>query len=1085
MAKRLRRVFTYLFTILFVLGVRGSLWSLDPQKALAHYKIDIWQVEQGFAQNVVDAIIQTRDGYLWLGTLDGLIRFDGIRFTQFNKQKYSQFKGNEIRSLFEDSDGTLWIGTDGGLTCYKNGVFTAIKTEKNEEFNTLTSIIKDSKGTIWVGCKFGGVGFVKGDTLVSYKPKEHTISKKIFSILEDSQGNMWFGGEGGLTKRTPLGHFITYTTESGLDCDFVYQLCSRKNGELWIGTDNGLYQYHEQGRRFNRYGLEEGLPNIQVTTLYEDRDQNLLGGTDGGGLIRVRDGKIETLGTEDGLASGLIYAICEDHEGSLWVGTLEGGLHRLRDSRFTTYTVRQGLAHDSVNCVFEGRGGMIWVGTEGGVSRLNDGKVDRTITMDNGLLSNFVNDITEDNSGALWISMDNGLQRIKDGTLMRFSARDGLPGDSFGELCSDRNGSIWIGTSLGLTRYNEGKFSLFTQKDGLAGIEIYVIYESHSGEIWVSTENGDIDRLNNGSITRISAQQLLIRNTVIECIHEDSEGVIYIGSRSGLTRIKGGIFTNFTTTNGLSDNFVNTILEDDLGTLWIGSRTGLSRVSKKELEDFANGKINTIHPISFNEEDGMISRWCRSKGWKSRNGKLWIPTVKGLVMVDPARIKSNLIAPPVIIEEITIDGESGYSSSGLTNLSKENPLVIPPGKKRIEFHYTALSFLKPRKIKFKLKLEGFDSDWVEVGNIRNNTYAALSPGHYNFRVLASNSDGIWNKTGAAIPFVLEPYFYNTTWFYVISVLVVTLLTFLAFRMRVNQLKARQRELRRLVDIRTKALNERTVQLETAHDSLRHSTEIIEEKNRNILSSIQYARKIQQAILPSSEHIESVLQDHFILFKPRDIVSGDFYWFNQSEGKYYVAVVDCTGHGVPGALLSMIGNMRLNEVIDEAYIPDPAQLLMELHAGVRNVLQQESDHSDSSDGMDVALCMLDLNEGRVIFSGARRPILFGRAGRKFEVIRGSRDAIGGRMKKKQHIYINHEIEIVDDMTIYLTSDGFADQNNYRNKKYGSHRLKEFLQSIVQYPMAVQREMLFEELELHQGNEEQRDDITIIGLKLKKI
>jgi ligand-binding sensor domain-containing protein/serine phosphatase RsbU (regulator of sigma subunit) len=1067
MKGRIKRIVSYLFALIILSRLPAMLWALDPQKILTQYKLDVWQIERGFEQKSVYSILQSRDGYIWLGTLGGLVRFDGVRFKVYDKQNTEALGGNEIRSLYQDRSGVLWIGTDGGLTSFKDGTFKTHKVKGEKQIGTITSIVEDWQGTLWIGAKFVGVAYLKDGVLSFYEGGGPLQKSKVFAMLEDLKGDLWFGYSGGLARLRAKGGFVYYQKESGLDCSHVYALCERKNGELWVGTDNGLFHCTEQkdrGIRFQRYGKKEGIPDIQLVSLCEDRDGNLWGGTDGGGLIRVQEGKIETLSPLDGLASGYVYSLCEDREGSLWIGTLDGGLHRLRDTRFITYTEKEGLIDDYVVCLHEDKHKNLWIGTEDGVSCLNNGIFTRLTDVRQALADCRVTSIFEARDETIWFGYDSGLKLYKNGKLYRFPEVTNLFKHFINHIFQDRYGAIWIADKTGLKKYYNDKVTSISSIE----TKISCIFEDRKGTLWVGNRDGIVSHVIDGELVSFPLEKFLLDKSEIECIYEDKEGVIYIGARVGLSRVANGKVTHFNTRCGLSDNFVNSILDDDLGYLWLGCRTGIFRILKKELEDYALGKIDKIQPIAYNEEDGMKNQFCPPGGIKTWDGKLWFPTIKGLVMVNPADIRTNDLAPPVIIEDLIVDGESIVGKGSLSCGEQDNPLEIPPGKKRLEFYYTALSFIKPGDIKFKLKLEGYDRDWIEVGNTRSNTYTALSPGHYSLKVQACNSDGVWNEKGNSFSFYLKPYFYETTWFYIICTMVAILIAFLVYRVRVAQLKARERKLSRLVDVRTKELNE--------------SKQIIEEKNRNIMASIQYARKIQQAILPTDDSFRSIIEDYFILFKPRDIVSGDFYWFNHSDGKYYLAVADCTGHGVPGALLSMIGNMRLNEIIEETVTPAPARFLVELHEGVRHALRQEREESPSDDGMDIVLCMIDLKQGKVTYSGARRPLLYVKDS-QFSEIKGSRDSIGGRKKSRLPVFTNYEIDIQAETVIYLTSDGFADQNNEKGKKYGSMRLKQFLQTITHLPMAQQKEALETELIAHQGDEEQRDDITIIGLKLK--
>jgi ligand-binding sensor domain-containing protein/serine phosphatase RsbU (regulator of sigma subunit) len=1073
-------------------GWHSALMSLDPQKAITQYKLDIWRMERGFEQNGIHALLQTRDGYIWLGTLDGLVRFDGIRFKVFDKTNTEGLKGNNVRALFQDRRGVLWIGTDGGVCCLKDGKFAAYTLAEEVHRNTISAIFEDHRGTIWIGTFYGGVISINNGTCTTYTSRDGLASDYVYTVYEDKSGNLWFGTSAGLSKRTPAGRFVTYNREKGLECDYVYSLCERKNGELWIGADNGLYLYVKgvksvqglKNERFIHYGIKAGLPNIQVMCLYEDRNRNLWGGTDGGGLIRLKEGKIETLSCRHGMACGFVYSFCEDREGSLWFGTLEGGLHRLRDTIIATYTSLEGLVNDEVNCIYEDRHGNIRIGTNGGLNRLQDGQSTLEFTTRQGLLSNIVSTILEDKTGALWIGTQAGLHRFSQGKLTAFTMAHGLSHNQINALVEDRHGGLRIATPRGLNRFDKssGKFTLFSGVKDPLNQNIHCLYEDRTGNLWFGTEKGDLYCLKGGENIHYTPIKGLTNNS-IECIYQDEDGILYIGTRVGLIWLEGGKFTNCTTQDGLVDNFLYTILDDGRGNLWFGSRKGIFHVSKEELRDFGRGKIKKIHPTAYSEQDGMRTRWCNSNGANLRDGSLWFPTTKGIAMINPANIIINKHPPPVMIEELKVDGEY-VDSTVLRSLSRKGEeLVLPPGKKRLEFYYTGLSFVKPRLVKFKLKLEGYDRDWIDAGNARSTIYTGLPPGDYTLRVTACNSDGVRNETGDSFSFVMKPDFYQTTWFYIFVVLFVVLIVFSGYRFRVRQLKVREKKLQALVEVRTRKLNERTREVQEAHDSLRKSKQLIEEKSRHIFNSIEYARRIQQAILPTDEQILTAFSDHFILFKPRDIVSGDFYWLSQRDNKYFIAVVDCTGHGVPGAFLSMIANMKLNDIIYEEFLLDPAGILLHLDLGVRRLLQMDKRESEDDSGMEVGLCMIDLKQSKIIFAGAKRPMYYIKNSQFFE-LRGDKRSVGGRRKIKGYTFTSHEIDIREETTIYLCTDGFADQNNHEDRKYGSRQLKKFLHAHAHLPMAEQKEALFKELKRHQGSEEQRDDITIIGIKLIK-
>lgn len=1049
---------------------------MDPNKALTQYRLDVWNVERGFPQNSVYTIAQTADGYIWLGTMDGLVRFDGARFHVFNKSNTDRLNDNHIRSLHVDIIGNLWIGTmNGGLSCFRDSVFTAYTPVEVPALAQISCIMGDQRGGLWIGSSKRGLTRLKNGKFTTFTTKQGLVSDHVSAICEDAKGNIWVAAEnGGLTKRTPEGTFIPYTEKDGLSSNYIVSLGRGETQELWIGTLNGLNRLKDN--IFTYYGVGQGLPNPKIASLYSDRSRIYWIGTDGGGLARMRDGKFDTFSSADGMVCNFVYSFWEDREGSLWIGTLEGGLHRLRDTKFTNFTGKEGLLDDYVNCIYEDRSGDFWIGTKGGLNRLRvkDGELSAAFTTDNGLLSNNVYSVLEDRDGVLWIGTDAGLHRYKEGKPVPFTTQDGLSHNRIYRLWEDKKGNLWIAAPNGLNRFHNGRFSTYSRKGGPGNLNIKSLREDHRGNLWIGTVDG-LFRLKDGKFDTFTTGDGLPDNFV-ECIYEDKKGVLYIGTYGGLSRMVDETFVNFTVQDGLISNQVSYILEDEKENLWLSSPMGISCVRKKELEDAVRGKGKKILPVVYNEQDGMKTRWCKNNGLKSSSGELWFCTDKGVAMIDPADIKTNAQPPPVIIEEIYFNGQPAFLNHGGTD--KPKTAIIPPGTKRVEFRYTALSFLNPQKIEFKIKLAGYDRDWIDMGNSRSTTYTSLSPGHYTFKVIACNSDGVWNNTGDSYSFYQEPYFYQTAWFYIIVALFFVVTIFAGYRIRMRQLIAQEKKLSALVDLRTKALNERTLELEK-------SKQIIEEKNQSILSSIRYARTIQQAILPPDDRMEAFVKDYFILFKPRDIVSGDFYWFNSGGigDKYFIAAVDCTGHGVPGAFLSMIGNMRLNDLVKEKRMTNPALLLSHLHIGVRDALQQEDEDLHSHDGMEVALCMLDLPAGKIVFSGAKRPLFYIKKP-GFVEIKGDRKPIGGHQKENNRSFTNHEIDIDTETVVYLTTDGFVDQNNSDNKKYGSRRLKQFLRDHAHLGMVQQKEALLEELKIHQGTQEQRDDITIIGIKLDR-
>ena len=544
-----------------------------------------------------------------------------------------------------------------------------------------------------------------------------------------------------------------------------------------------------------------------------------------GGLIRLKDGKFTTLTSKPGLSDNSIWSIYEDREGSLWIGTDNGGLNRLNDGKFTSYTSKEGLSNDVTWCIYEDRQGGLWIGTSGGgVNRLDPENGKFTVyTTKEGLSHEEVWSVCEDRKGSIWIGTDGGgLNRLdaKTGkfTIYTTTTKEGLSNDRISSIYEDREGSLWIGTyGGGLNLLKDGKFTAFTKKQGLSDDYVIYLYEDREGLLWIGTYGGGLNCLDakSGKFTTYSTASGL-SNSIVTCIYEDRDGSLWIGTYGGgLNRFKDGKFSSVTSKDGLFDDIVYVILEDDRENFWMSCNKGVFRVNKNELYDFFAGKKRTIHCDSYNEYDGMKSRECKGSvqpaGWKSRDGKLWFPTNKGVVTIDPNRIKINRQPPPVKIEEIVVDNKK---IQPLSSAKGEKP-ILSPGSERLEIHYTGLSLLVPEKVRFKYKLEGYDNRWSDIVKRRVAYYTKIPPGDYTFRVTACNNDGIWNETGASLSFYLKPFFYQTWWFYLVCALGVMILALGAYRLRVRQLKGREEELEKLVRQRTKELQKANEMAEAA------------------------------------------------------------------------------------------------------------------------------------------------------------------------------------------------------------------------------------------------------------------------------
>lgn len=792
--------------------------ALDPDLAITQYTHRAWRAEPSEGSlplNTVFSILQTRDGHLWMATQEGLARFDGVRFTVFNTRNTPEIHHNDVWTLLEDRDGSLWIGTrGGGLTRYKDGAFTNFSKEQGLSNDSVQALWQDRDGSLWVGTRGGGLNRYQDGKFKVFTTQDGLSSDTVYSLYGDRAGTLWIGTDGGGASLYKDGKFSKLTTQQGLSNDTVYTFREDRAGDLWIGTGAGLNRLH--GTQIKSWRAADGLSNDNIRSLLEDKDGNLWIGTDGGGLNRMRNGAFTALTTKEGLSNDNIGALFEDREGSLWIGTDAGGLNRLSDNKFVSYTVREGLSNDNARAVIEDAGGTLWIGTFGGLNRYQDGRFTAFTTKD-GLSSDVVLSLASGRNGVLWAgTLGAGLNRLHQGKFTHYSKSEGLSNDTVLGLLEDSAGTLWAGTrSGGLNKLeSNGRFHAYTTADGLGSNDVRYILEARGGGLWLGTLGGGLNRFKDGKFTAWTKKDGLSSDLVL-AVHEDAQGTVWAGTfGGGLNRFKNGKFTAYTSKDGLADDTVFEILEDDLKNLWLSSNRGVARITKKELDDFADGKVTTLHPVAYGVADGMKSAECNGAhqpaGFRARDGRLWFPTVQGLATVDPAHLPVNALAPPVVIESFEVNDHA---------LAPGAAAELPPGRSKVDFRYAALSFVAPEKVQFKYKLEGYDEDWINPGTQRFARYTNLPPGQYTFHVIGSNNDGVWNETGASQAFTLKPYFWQRGAFKLVYVLGFGLAVALGMRLQRSRMRALQQRARELMQL----VRER----QRAEDALRGANEILE------------------------------------------------------------------------------------------------------------------------------------------------------------------------------------------------------------------------------------------------------------------
>ncbi|MGH8051422.1 MAG: two-component regulator propeller domain-containing protein [Arenimonas sp.] len=761
--------------------------ALDPQKGLSQYVHSKWSTDDGLPQNTVMQILQTRDGYLWLGTQAGLARFDGKDFKVFIPSNTPELQDGYITALCEDKTGTLWIGTSqGGLTSFRNGRFHRISSANGLVGDRILALASAADGSLWVG-GYGGISQIRDGRIVRTVTTNNGITgDPVVSLQIDRKDALWVSTLGGLF-RLDGASIKRFDSADGLHDSQVWRLYLDTKGMLWVRTANGGFQRFIDGK-FVPWKIE-GLPAAEaLRSIYEDRDGNLWVTTTDSGLYRVdsRDGRLTQFTTKQGLTDNHVLSIQEDRGGNLWIGTFSGGLNRLRDGSFTTYGKDEGLASDSVWSVIEDRSGDTWIGTESGLNRIHEGVIS-TFNKADGLTSDIAWSLAQDKSGDLWIgSRGDGMTRFGNGSAKQTLTKGkGLRSGYVRAVYEDRFGDLWIGTMLGgLVRYSGGAFTQFTTADGLADDSVNAIAEDSNGMLWVATENG-LNQIRNGHIVNDGKTNLIADTGIIQALYADKNGVLWLGTVGrGLFRYKNNRFMQYTTMHGLPDDMVYSILEDAHEHLWISSNKGVFRVDKKQLDAIATHELDTLDVTEFGRNDGLKSvegnGGPQPSAWRARDGKLWFTTVRGVTVVDPEKISRDEHPPKVQIEAMTADEVA---------IPLVRPVVLPAGTNRFEIRFTAPSLSAPEHTRFRYRMEGFDKNWVDARAKRSAEYTNLAPGTYHFRVSASSETGVWDEQGTSFEFQLEPFFYQTWWFRLILTIAGATLLWCAYRLRVRWLYA--------------------------------------------------------------------------------------------------------------------------------------------------------------------------------------------------------------------------------------------------------------------------------------------------------
>jgi signal transduction histidine kinase/ligand-binding sensor domain-containing protein len=767
-----------------------------------NYLIDVWDTEDGLPNSTVTAVAQTPDGYLWVGTYDGLARFDGVRFVPFDPVNTPELGNARVQALYVDTSGTLWIDTyRGSMTSYRDGAFHAEGTGQSG-FDLHTTLVwsspqeevfvgqfgdvlrrthagrnpvwtaqappegsrpsfqcVDKDGTLWFLDREGRIVRFLNDHFENLPPGAG-LTNRVLTVAADAQGGIWAGAQNEIARWR--GHsFEDMTPTNGervFDPSLVFPT---RSGALWVLTGDRLRK--QVGRQWVAEAAEwRGLLGRSAghdMGAHEDREGGVWFNHYGNGLFHVEpDGRLQHLTTQTGLPGDRVGAWYQAREGGVWLGINRGGLTRLRDRRFQVIGLPEGLPARAALSVCQSRDGAMWIGTAGGgLCRWKNGAI-RRFAVGNSVAADFIFSMFPQPDGGLWLSArDEDLFEFKDGMIRP----PPLEAHGVKSILTDRAGRVWIGSKTGLSWWTPSARRAFGAADGMEPMSMRALAEAPDGAVWCGADDGTLYRCEPDHLQSFRANDALA-GQAIESLLADEDGVIWAGTlRGGLLRFASGKFQRFTAKQGLYADVIGQILQDNQQRLWLGTHRGIFCVAKPALNACAEGKTKTVDCVTYGRLDGLptleFAEGYQPACWKDTDGRLWFATVRGIVSVKPEELTARALAPPVVIEEVRLDGEDPLP----LNAGK---LVIPPGHKQFEFRFTALSFDAPDKTRFRYRIDGLDDEWVDADTRRTAHYGNLLPNNYRFRVIASTGEGGWNETGAALAFTVEPYFYQTWWF---------------------------------------------------------------------------------------------------------------------------------------------------------------------------------------------------------------------------------------------------------------------------------------------------------------------------------
>ena len=1051
---------------------------------------------QGLKHGTIRSLLEDSFGNIWIGTDGGVSKYDGKTFTHYTENE--GLSNNYVITMIQDKKGSIWFGTNGGVTIFDGEKFKILNEKNGLSNNFVNSLAEDNKGNIWIGTRLGLNKF-DGKKNTIYTDQNGLNNNLIFKIIIDRVGNIWLATDNGLTMYD-YKKFYTYTKKQGLFANDVTSIIQDKVGNIWLGNSMGFLTKYD-GKYFYHYALQNRMKSNVIMSLLEDSNKNIWIATDFDGVIQFDGINFTQFSENEGLADNMVRSQLEDRNGNLWFGTYKG-VSKYEGKNFIHYTEREGLKDNIFLGITKDTQSNLWFAFKKGITKYNGKTFAHYIPNKSNSIGIF-RSIINDKMDNLWLGTDTkGLLKFNSSECKRFTTKDGLASNTINAIIEDRLGEFWLATDSGVVNFNGKKFTTYTEKQGLVNNYIRSLFQDKYGNLWFGASIGGVSKFDGKKFINYNKANGFIGETVLT-INDDKDGNVWFGTYDGVCKYDGKNFIHYNEKNGLVNNAVLCIIRDKANDLILGTRFGISIIDSM----FLNSKAGIKEPLIFKNytyQDGFtgIGIMGGKTILEAEDGVIWIGANDRITIFYKNGYHKDTIAPNIQLLSINISNET-IPWSSLKQLdnskSKDTTFFLENGNRIHDFYFDSLSrwyglpqnlqlaynnnFITfnfigistnhPGNIKYQYKLDGFDESWSTITSKNEISYSNLPNGKYIFQVKAINGEGYCSKE-FTYSFSISPPFWKTWWFrFTVISIVVGLIIYYVKKREYNLLK-RQFVLEKTVEDRTaEVLQEKKI--------VEQQKDLIEAKHKEINDSINYAERIQRSFLASKDLIDENLKDYFILFEPKAIVSGDFYWaFKNQNTPFLLLTADSTGHGVPGAFMSIANISCLNEAVNKGFT-QPSNLLNETRRLIVKYLKNDGSQDGGKDGMDASIISFDFENNKIKYAGANNPIWIVRENRIIELQTDKMPV--GKHDKDNVQFSEKEFDIQANDMIYTLTDGLPDQfGGPKGKKFMYKQLKELLISISPLQLDEQKKRIAETYNTWKGDLEQVDDITLIGIRI---